>query len=449
MVFGSRFWLCILLALVALTAAAKDDTGKKRTKRTRTTAETVEKKPSRPDPAVKTGNGGAPADAEIPVPDANRGVGVDLFDARSPLWESSPAEVCRRLKLKPPKGTENDPVLSVYTQRKASFCGCGVEEFRLFGKAGKLIRIDVMFLNKGDSVKGKVSNARRSGFSKQLQREQRELINGLTAAFGAPVNGVFGSGKQSKRMSYWFCREAAIAVELESREFLMLHIVPREQGGRRKTQSSTNRLDRAKIDLTKNIRREKNGDVFIEGVPMVDQGSKGYCVPATLERYFRYYGITDFDMHRIADAGKTKMGGGTTLTSAIGGLAPMLHDCRLHRVSCGKLRMRVVIRAIDEGTPLIWALYSSPDYLNRLKELNAARGDAKSSAEWQTQLRKMRKIPSSKSGAHVCLIIGYNASTGEIAVSNSWGPGAEIAWVRFADAAVADGGEDLYVLQLR
>ena len=111
--------------------------------------------------------------------------------------------------------------------------------------------------------------------------------------------------------------------------------------------------------------------------------------------------------------------------------------------------MRTVSHYVDEGLPLIWALYSSPDYMNRLKELNAARGEGKRGAEWQTQLRKMRKIPSSKTGAHVCLIIGYNTSTGEIAVSNSWGPGAEIAWVRFADAAVADQGEDLYVLQLR
>ena len=46
---------------------------------------------------------------------------------------------------------------------------------------------------------------------------------------------------------------------------------------------------------------------------------------------------------------------------------------------------------------------------------------------------------------------GYNLATGEIAVSNSWGtaPGAEIAWVRFADADTADAGEDLYVIQPR
>lgn len=444
-----RFGLIIVLALAALTAAAKDDSGKKRTKRTRTAAETVEKKSVRSEPVSQTGGGDLAAGGGIPVAAANRGVGVELFDGEHPLWESSPVEVIRRMKLPMPKGAENEPVLSVVTRRKSSFCGCGVEEFRFFGREGKLVRIDVMFLNKGDSVKGKVPSSKKYEFSRRLQHAERDVTKCLDAAFGSSVNGAFGSGRQTQRVTYWFCREAAIAVEMEKSEFLMLHIIPREQSARRKVQRSTNRLDRTQLELTKHIRREQNGDVFIEGIPMVDQGSKGYCVPATLERYFRYYGITDFDMHRIAEAGKTKAGGGTVLTSAIAGLTPMLQDCRLRRVSCGRLRMRTVSHYVDEGLPLIWALYSSPEYVNRLKEFNAARGKGAGGAEWQKQLRKMRKIHASKSGAHVCLIIGYNAATNELAVSNSWGAGAEIAWVRYADAAVADAGEELYVLQPR
>ena len=38
---------------------------------------------------------------------------------------------------------------------------------------------------------------------------------------------------------------------------------------------------------------------------MVDQGQKGYCVPATVERVLRYYGINDLNMHQLAEAGKT------------------------------------------------------------------------------------------------------------------------------------------------
>ena len=123
--------------------------------------------------------------------------------------------------------------------------------------------------------------------------------------------------------------------------------------------------------------------------------------------------------------------------------------CRLRRVSCGKLRFRSIVRSVDNGLPLIWALYSSPAYLERLKEVTALRGKSGTPAQWKAKLKKLRKIPQSQDDGHVCLIIGYNAMTDEIAVSNSWGPGAEIAWVRFADAAIADQGEDLYTLQLR
>ena len=34
-------------------------------------------------------------------------------------------------------------------------------------------------------------------------------------------------------------------------------------------------------------------NVVVTDIPMVDQGPKGYCVPATWERYLRYLGIGD------------------------------------------------------------------------------------------------------------------------------------------------------------
>ena len=460
----SKIALIVVLALAAtLAEAKKEDSGKKHGRKTRT--ETVEKKTKRSESDDKktkaesaeeaagsdTAESGVTEGSGISAAAANRAVGAGLFSDRQTLWETPVAEVVKRMKLALPKGSEKTPTVSVFTKRKSSFFGCGVEEFRFFCREGKITRIDVMLLNKGDSVKGKVPSSRRFEFSKRLQREERVLSRNLDTAFGSANSIVFGIGSQSRRMPHWFCREAAIAVEMVDREYLMLHVFPREQAGRPNFRKDTLRVDRAKLDLTKNIRREKNGDVFISGVPMVDQGSKGYCVPATLERCFRYYGITEFDMHRIADAGKTAAGGGTALSNALAGLAPMLHDCRMRRVSLGRLRLRGVAGAIDAGTPIIWALYSSPEYLQRLQEHNAARAKIESPAAWKADLKKMRRLPSSKKGAHVCLIIGYNLTTGEIAVSNSWGaaPGADIAWVRFADAAAADADEDLYVLQPR
>jgi hypothetical protein len=43
---------------------------------------------------------------------------------------------------------------------------------------------------------------------------------------------------------------------------------------------------------------------IIENVPMVNQGSKGYCAVASLERVIRYYGA-DIDMHDLANLANT------------------------------------------------------------------------------------------------------------------------------------------------
>lgn len=44
---------------------------------------------------------------------------------------------------------------------------------------------------------------------------------------------------------------------------------------------------KASRDPADNVRR-KGGDIYIEGIPMVNQGQKGYCVPATVTRVLPY-----------------------------------------------------------------------------------------------------------------------------------------------------------------
>ena len=55
---------------------------------------------------------------------------------------------------------------------------------------------------------------------------------------------------------------------------------------------------------------------MLEGVPMVDQGAKGYCAAAVLERLLRYYG-RDTDQHEIAQLLGTSAHGGTSPSAMI------------------------------------------------------------------------------------------------------------------------------------
>jgi hypothetical protein len=80
-------------------------------------------------------------------------------------------------------------------------------------------------------------------------------------------------------------------------EFVRIRILPPSQ--LMGAQQNTVKVNISRPSLVKNVKKE-GGKVWIEGIPMVDQGSKGYCAVASFERVMRYYG-SQVDMHDLAD----------------------------------------------------------------------------------------------------------------------------------------------------
>ena len=62
------------------------------------------------------------------------------------------------------------------------------------------------------------------------------------------------------------------------------------------------------------------------------------------------------------------------------------------------------------------------------RDLETAVGQAK------TDLRKQQHIRPDASNNHVCLIIGYNGETEELAISDSWGPEFRERWITVEEA---------------
>ncbi len=62
-----------------------------------------------------------------------------------------------------------------------------------------------------------------------------------------------------------------------------------------------------KDDLKTNVQTNKDGYRYLD-IPMVDQGQKGYCVVAVLERILRYYG-SEFNQHQLAQLANTEVYG--------------------------------------------------------------------------------------------------------------------------------------------
>ncbi len=198
------------------------------------------------------------------------------------------------------------------------------------------------------------------------------------------------------------------------------------------------------------------GDVKLGNVPMVDQGQKGYCVVASVERVLRYYGAS-VDQHELAQIANSDSAAGTSMDAMLaslkaltarlgvkvrslyewnvrdyskmledynratkrGKLAPeiklsgpvidvdacfsqmrpeLLKEARMKSSADFGRFKRDIQRSIDEGIPLLWSVRLG---LIEEKEIRQA------------------------SGGHMRIILGYNTTTNEILYTDSWGLGHE------------------------
>ena len=161
---------------------------------------------------------------------------------------------------------------------------------------------------------------------------------------------------------------------------------------------------------------------------MVNQGSKGYCVPATAERVLTYYGIPQVSMHQLAKAAKTGKGGGTSYDSMLQAIRHMCRKYDLEIVILGDLRIRTINKYINKGIPVFWGLNLNQEFFRLMMLSRTKRPSSQSPEKWLNSIRKY-KIPRSGEG-HLCLIVGCNARTSEIAISNSWGDKEIVpAWI--------------------
>ncbi len=180
-----------------------------------------------------------------------------------------------------------------------------------------------------------------------------------------------------------------------------------------------------RMALLKNVIKASNGDVYISGVPMVDQGAKGYCVAASCQRMFEYMQIP-CDQHEIAYIVSADSESGANIFKMQKSLAkvdqrfkvnfkPFINP-ELYYSSPGKRRVSlkqfstIVRDHIEKGIPLLWALE-----LGRFPEDPPLPNDGQ------------------VSGGHMRMVIGYNSAKNEIIFTDSWGSGHELK--RMSEAA--------------
>jgi len=220
-------------------------------------------------------------------------------------------------------------------------------------------------------------------------------------------------------------------------EFLRLRMAPRDAKGPFAAALQGRAVTAKLSELPQNVKKMENGDVYIQNIPMVDQGQKGYCVVATTQRLFEYYGI-QADQHQIAQVVGTTAQTGTSSLAMIEVLGKidyrfktrfkilgMSNDEQLVEVDNRKLTVgrkideakfaKSIHRYIDGGIPVLWTL---------------------------TLGKYPEEPPTAKqaNGNHMRMIIGYNDRRGQLLFSDSWGAGHELKRMTIGNAYAATNG---------
>jgi hypothetical protein len=332
--------------------------------------------------------------AEVSIAQVNRTLGMPVF-AQKNSWDLRAFHQRTKLSLTGNAGRYSARGMG----RKTA--GCPIVEVVVNANdRGRITAITFVFANKGDTAEKHEAKIRETG--KNIKKALTSLLG--PASKERPRPGY-------ERSEVWNFARAKIALEIQKGEFAMLHILPPAAAGN--SSGTTN--------YSKNVKRSDFGDVWIENIPMVDQGPKGYCVPATMERVLRYFG-QNIDQHHLADIGGTNKGGGTRLDEMLRDIGSIRRKSKLKQIRFSAVSTKNVARFIDQGYPVMWAMFSTRELMEVYTFSIQNRPRAASQSAWIRTIKKL-SVPRKEDGAHICLIIGYNRETDEIGISNSWGAG--------------------------
>jgi len=370
------------------------------------------------------------------------------------LWDDSDFEAAKRLKLPPESRTSTQSSFRSYPRKGSEILESRPFCFSLYGKNGSPSMISIVFANKGDvdyyydTIKPgeKVLNVRAEKDRKKwIDREAKKIEKKLTSLLGKPKTDFFGQGSSDTRekVKRWDVKGHSILLASPKYEYASIRILPTKVADARgKVDSVSDEELRTKI---KNyVKKRDNGDVVIQEIPMVNQGLKGYCAPATWARYLNYLGIPA-DMYLLATAGNTKVGGGTSQMALVESVDALVKKYNRRIKTIKKRPLAKYVKSyIDKGIPLMWVLAVNDEHYKGISARTAERKTVKNWNEWNLKLKPIRigakNISLKYSTGHICIVMGYNSKTKEIAISDSYGKGFEERWLTEEEAEAIGAG---------
>jgi hypothetical protein len=347
----------------------------------------------------------------------NRALGKDLFQDTF-LWDDLTEEVGDRLNLTAESKTKYMENYRAYPKGEKHLLEQPIYAVALYGDDSQATELSFIFINQADAKARYAHHA-----AKKIEVAADALESSLTALLGKPRRDSLGSKKTREKVSRWDWHQHALMLSVKEKSYVILRIMPIERANRAGRVKKIG-YDQLRKRLADCVRRRLNGDVIIEEIPMIDQGPKGYCVPATCERYLRYFGIPA-DMYLMGVVAESSGRRGTTLSGMKTMIKPILASNSRDLIELSDaLSIKTIASYIDRGLPLMWVFQSSEPFQNAVNQHTQNRANRQT-----LPLNIKQKIREAQNrGGHINLIIGYNAETREVCISDSWGASYAKRW---------------------
>jgi len=450
-------------------------------------------------------NFNAPTDnTPLNVDKVNKYAGAPLFKADS-LWDEDAGAVAQRLGWPQESQTSTQSSFRLYptAEKPVSLFGARAYSCVLYATKGHPTEASIVFVNTGDydwkqqylaaaqglhadvsapgfdaantPNNGPGSNARppspldvlnklndddrdrivknvQENFDKALKADTQTLTDALTKLFGDPQHMGFGGSNSDtrERVLRWDWQGHAFLLSSPKDAYVTLRIVPKDFADNYGKAGDTS-SDDLRTEIAQRVKQSDNGDVVVTDIPMVDQGPKGYCVPATWERYMRYLGIPA-DMYVLANAAGTSQQG-TNLEDMVRNVDSLVTLYHRHIDGAqGALDIKAIARNIDIGLPMMWACVIHIPLERTITHRMQDRAEVTDWNAWAAKLADGDKaeIPNEitntpVAGGHQRMIIGYNAKTNEIAISDSWSKAFAIRWLTLSEANAINAGQTFVI----
>lgn len=360
----------------------------------------------------------------------NQLFGVEIWKDSS-IWDDPTHELAQRMNLRKESKTPFLENHRSYPLGQKKILTEPVFSVALYGDSTYADSLAFVFLNQGD-LPPKIS---KKEMDDRIEASGGNILNAIIPLLGKAKRDSLGKGDLREKVWRWNWNGHAIMLSLQEGKYTALRIMPVDRADRsgRREKLNDNEL---KARMAACVQRRPNGDVIVENIPMVNQGPKGYCSPATWERYLRYVEISA-DMYLLALAADTGIGGGTYSEQMIDVTKSIISSNGRKLSDVGdKLTLKGVAKHIDKGLPIMWRLFSTPTFQNKANH-NTARRNGRPVTEEECN---SGQTEDTSSGGHICLIVGYNLKTKEIAISDSWGIHYAERWVDIESAQQATSG---------